>query len=173
MPLLELVGICVCLRTASVEWNVTGKYGPHGELFFFLVQEELAIAPNIINPDSRTPFFSADVLKKCALIALHVTAKEGRGGESGCHVLGMGDSWKFGCPKSPMWESEGEAWSEDTSVSSCDPREDNECNDALHVIGLYGPGDKVSFFLKDWELARVAVSCHMALDMLCQEMHEA
>ena len=27
----------VCLRTASiVEWNVLGKYGPHGELFLFL-----------------------------------------------------------------------------------------------------------------------------------------
>ena len=25
----------VCSRTASVEWNVPGKYGPHGELFFF------------------------------------------------------------------------------------------------------------------------------------------
>ena len=24
----------VCLRTASTEWNVPGKYGPHGELFF-------------------------------------------------------------------------------------------------------------------------------------------
>ena len=23
----------VCLRTTSVEWNVPGKYGPHGELF--------------------------------------------------------------------------------------------------------------------------------------------
>ena len=47
------------------------------------------------------------------------------------------------------------------------------CNHALHVIGLYGPGDKVSLFLKGWELARVALSCHIALDMLCQEMHEA
>ena len=47
------------------------------------------------------------------------------------------------------------------------------CNDALHVIGLYGLGEKVSLFLKDWELARVASSCHIALDMLCQEMHEA
>ena len=46
-------------------------------------------------------------------------------------------------------------------------------NDALHVIGLHGPGDKISFFLKDWDLAWVALSCHMALDMLCQEMHEA
>ena len=47
------------------------------------------------------------------------------------------------------------------------------CNDALHVIGLHGLGGKISFFLKDWELAKVALSCHMALDMLCQEMHEA
>ena len=30
----------VCLRTASMEWNVPGKYGPHGELFFFLNQKE-------------------------------------------------------------------------------------------------------------------------------------
>ena len=36
----------VCLRTASTEWNVLGKYGPHGELFFFLIQKEQPIAPN-------------------------------------------------------------------------------------------------------------------------------
>ena len=35
--------VCVCvLRTASMEWNVPGKYGPHGELFFFLIQKEPA-----------------------------------------------------------------------------------------------------------------------------------
>ena len=58
-------------------------------------------------------------------------------------------------------------------MSSSDSLESNVCNEALHVIGLYGPGDKISFFLKDWELAKVASSCHMALDMLCQEMQEA
>ena len=79
--------------------------------------------------------------------------------------------WKVGCPKSPMRESEGEAWSEDKSVSSSDSRGDAVWNDAMHVIGLYGPGDKVSFFLKDWELASVALSCHMAVDMLCQETY--
>ena len=26
----------VCSRTASTEWNVPGKHGPHGELFLFL-----------------------------------------------------------------------------------------------------------------------------------------
>ena len=117
---------------------------------------------------SASPFFSADVLMKCALIAL-----EGKGGEDGCHAPGLGDEWKMGCPKSPMWESEGEVWSEDESVSSSGSRESTVCNDALHVIGLYGPGGKISPFLQDWELAKVALSCHLALDRLCQEMHAA
>ena len=52
----------VCLRTASMEWNVPGKYGPHGELFFFVMQKEPAIVPDsetfspFINPDIPTPF---------------------------------------------------------------------------------------------------------------------
>ena len=71
----------------------------------------------------------------------------------------------MGCPKSPMWESEGEAWSEDEDTSSTASREGNVCNDALHAVELHGPGD--------WELAKVALSCHMALEMLCQEMHDA
>ena len=36
----------VRLRTASTHWNVPGKYGPHGELLFFLIQKEPAIVPN-------------------------------------------------------------------------------------------------------------------------------
>ena len=90
---------------------------------------------------------------------MHVIV-EGRDGD-GCHVLGLGDEWKMGCPKSPIWESEGEAWLEDESVSSSGSREGNVCNDALHVIGLYGPGGKISLFLQDWELAKVALSCHI------------
>ena len=79
-----------------MEWNVPGKYGPHGELFFFQIQKEPALVPDsetfrpFINADIRTLLFSADVLEECA-----------------------------------------------------------------------------------WELAKVAMSCHMALDFLCQEMHEA
>ena len=77
------------------------------------------------------------------------------------------------CPKSPKWESEGEAWSEDESVSSIASHKGNMCNDALHVIGLHGRGKKIFLFLHDWELAKVALICHIALDMLCQEMNEA
>ena len=35
----------VGLRTASMEWNVPGKYGPPGELFFFLIRKEPATVP--------------------------------------------------------------------------------------------------------------------------------
>ena len=41
-------------------------------------------------------------------------------------------------------------------------REGNVCNDALHVVGLHGPGDKISLFLQE--------SCRMPL---CKEMREA
>ena len=60
----------VCLRTASMEWNVPGKYGPHGELFFFLIQKEPAAVwgsetfSSFFTADIRTSFFSADVIKK-------------------------------------------------------------------------------------------------------------
>ena len=48
----------------------------------------------------------------------------------------------------------------------------NVNNEALHVIGLHGSGDSISLFLQDCELAKVALSCHMALDILCREMYE-
>ena len=58
-------------------------------------------------------------------------------------------------------------------LSSSDFREHSVESLALHVIGLYWSGEKVSLLLEDWELARVALSCHVALDMSCQEMHDA
>ena len=70
-----------------MEWNLPGKYEPHRELFFFVIQKEPVTMPDgetfspFINADICTPGFSADVLKKCALIALHVMAEEGRDGE--------------------------------------------------------------------------------------------
>ena len=81
-------------------------------------------------------------------------------------LLTWEDTWRFGFPKSPMWESEGEAWSEDESVSSRVSGEDNVCNEALHFIGLSGPSDQVSLFLQGWELAKVALSCHTTRGIL-------
>ena len=35
----------VRLRTTSKQWNVPGKYGPHGELLLFLVQKKPTFVP--------------------------------------------------------------------------------------------------------------------------------
>ena len=78
-----------------------------------------------------------------------------------------------GLPKESKVGEWRRSFSEHESASFDGSAEGNVGNGALHVIGLYGPGDKISHFLKDWELANVALGCHKALDMLCQEMHEA
>ena len=49
----------VCLRTAPAEWYVPGKCGPHGELFFFLIQKEPAMA---LGSESFSSFFDALLL---------------------------------------------------------------------------------------------------------------
>ena len=90
------------------------------------------------------PSIQVEAVKACALVGLHMVAEE--------------DAWRS---------------DSGSSVSSSDSCEDNMGNDALHVIGLHGRGDTISLFLQDWEVAKVALSCHMALDMLCQELHEA
>ena len=69
------------------------------------------------NADIRTPLFSADVLKKCALLVLHIIAEGGRDGD-GFQVHRLVNEWKMGRLKSPMWDSEGEVWSEDEDASS-------------------------------------------------------
>ena len=162
----------VCLRTASMEWNVPGKYGPQCELFFFLIQKEPAIAPN-----SET-FSLSSILASALPFSPLMSLRSAR--FSPCTLWRKKEeksptwrkSGKWTAQRSPKWESEGEAWSEDESVSSTASHKDNMCNNALHVIGLHGSGDKISLFLQDWELAKVALSCRMALDMLCQGMRE-
>ena len=41
------------------------------------------------------------------------------------------------------------------------------------MASSFSSSHKISLFLKAWECARVASSCRMALDMPCQELHEA
>ena len=77
--------------------------------------------------------------------ALHEMAEEAVGGD-GFEVPELEEGWKMGCQSSPMWETEGEAWSEDEGVSSSGSREGSVCNYALHVIGLCGLGGKISRF---------------------------
>ena len=39
-----------------MEWNVPRKYGPHGELFFFLIEKEPAIT---LNSETFSPFIKS------------------------------------------------------------------------------------------------------------------
>ena len=89
------------------------------------------------------PSIAVEAVKACALVGVHMMAED--------------DSWRL---------------DSGSSVPSSDSCEDNVGNEALHVIGLHGPGDKISLFLQDWEVAKAALRCLMALDMLCQELHE-
>ena len=75
--------------------------------------------------------------------------------------------------KSLDWESDGESWTESEGISSSEQREHNVESLALNVMVLDQSGEKISLFLEDCEVARVALSCHVALDMLRQEVHEA
>ena len=97
LALLGSDGLCVFAHSVHC-MECAREAGPHGELFFFLIQKEPATVPGsetfspFFNADIRTRLFSADVLKKCALVALHVIV-EGRGGEDGCHTPDLGDEW--------------------------------------------------------------------------------
>ena len=66
----------------------------------------------------------------------------------------------------PELEDESEASKDEQADSSS---ENNVGDGVLFVIGLHRSGGASAHFLQDWEVAKVALSCHIALDMLCQE----
>ena len=63
----------VFLRTAASVWNVAKKYGPYGELFFFLIKNEPVFDREAVDFGSCVP---AEALKACALIGLHMIGDE-------------------------------------------------------------------------------------------------
>ena len=89
------------------------------------------------------PSIPIEAVEACALVGLHMMAEEdSRRMDSG------------------------------SSFSSSSSSENNVVNGALFVIGLHGSGDAIALFLQDWEVAKVVLNCHIALDMLCQELYE-
>ena len=134
------------LLTASTHWNVPSKYVPHGELCFFLVKKKPVVASNDV---SSNPSVSAETLKACALIGLHLLAAEGEAGSRG----DLGDMWKYGCPKSLDWDSDAESWTESEGTSSSEQREHNVESLALNVMEQDQSGEKVYLFrgnLRGW-----------------------
>ena len=77
--------------------------------------------------------------------------------------------WRYDCPK-----SHGPATT--VTGSECTSSSVNEHHVeslALEVIGQNWSGEMVALFLEDWQVARVALSCHVARDLLCQEIQES
>ena len=130
--------------------------------FFFLIKKEQVVAPNKLLPN---PFVSAETLKAGALIGLHLLAAGGENGSSGCQSPDFGDMWRYGYPKSPDWDGNVESWTESEGASS-EQCEHNVESPALNVMEQDQSGEKISLFVEDWELARMALSCHIALDLM-------
>ena len=83
------------------------------------------------------------------------------------------DACRNGCPSSPGWDSDVDFWADGEGAPPYGVYEhNNECR-ALEVIGQDWSSEVVAHFLEDRELARVALSCRMAMDLLCQEMRDA
>ena len=83
------------------------------------------------------------------------------------------EMWTYDCPKSPVWSGDGfeEERSEDTS--SMEYHEHNLGNIAIEAVGQNLTNEVISLFLEDWEVGLVASSCHLSMDLLCQEMRDA
>ena len=147
--------------------SAPGENGPHGERFFFLIRKEPFALTNAVE---FRPRVTAETLKACALIGLHMIAGETTRSFSGISP-DLGDMWRCDCPKSFDCGSDLDVWAE----SECTPRHEvyehtNECVVLLKSLGRTG---QASLFFEDWELGRVALCCHMAIDLLCQEMRDA
>ena len=89
------------------------------------------------------PSIPVEAAKAFALVGLRMMAEE--------------DSWRM---------------NSGSSFSSSSSSENNVGNGALLVIRLHGSGDAIALCLQDSEVAKVALSCRIALDMLCQESFE-
>ena len=48
------------------------------------------------------PCFSAETVKACALIGLHMMAEENDRRSDRDSSSDLGEMWKYGCPKSPV-----------------------------------------------------------------------
>ena len=118
---------------------------PFSELFFFFVKKEsVALTPAV----PFKPCVSAGTLKACALIGLHLSAAEDEAGSSGSQSPDSGDIWRYGCPKSPDWDSDVESWTESEGTCSSEQCEHNVESLALSVVEQDESGERCPFSWK-------------------------
>ena len=127
--------------------------GPHGEFFIILIKKE----PVAVSNDVPTLCLCGNTNGVCA------DWSTGQSPE-------LGNMWRQGGPKSPEWI--GSCSASEPSLG-CEVYEHNNGCWAIEVVGQDRSSEVVALFVEDWELGRVALSCHMTMDRLCQEMRDA
>ena len=74
----------------------------------------------------------------------------------------LGEMWKYGCPKGPVWSGDGFEGDRSEDTSSVEYYEHTVDNLAIEVVGQNWSSEVISLFLEDWEVGRVATSCHLS-----------
>ena len=75
--------------------------------------------------------------------------------------------------KNPVWSSNGVEWAGSEGVSPLEYDEHTVGNLPLEVVGRIGQVKRSLFLLEGWEVGRVALRCHLSMDLPCQEMRDA
>ena len=143
----------VRLRTASTHWNVPKNYGPHGEFFFFFLKNEPLVLSELVE---FRPSISAETVKACAMIGLHMRAEEHALWSDMDFSPDLGEMWKLGAAMALQRKEVRvrHPWS------------------IIEVVGQNWSSEVISLFLEDEEVGRMALSCHLSIDLLCQEMRD-
>ena len=131
-------------RTTSKQWGVPARYGPYGELFFFLLEQE----PMVFRELSR---LGPSIRPQGELLFLLMQKKPSFVPDSEAFNSYIGDGFLV-----PELKDEGDVSKDEQADSSS---ENNVGNGALFVIGQHRSGDVGALFLQDWEVAKVALSC--------------
>ena len=85
----------------------------------------------------------------------------------------QGELFSFLMWKEPTSDGERVDFGSDGPLDTEVYEEHNVGNLSLEVVEQGWSGWLINLCLEDWELARVAVSCHLALDFLCQKLQDA
>ena len=107
--------------------------------------------------------FSADTVRTCALIGLHMMAEVNALRSDSDFSPYSGDMWRYGCPKSPVWSSNEWAGSED--ASSLEWYEHNVENLAIEVVGQNWSSVVLFSSLGRLGGRARALSCHLSMDL--------
>ena len=144
----------VRLRTSPRRWNDPGK----GHTASFSSSSSGRSRWLSRRQCRSSPLVSAETLKACALIGLHLLATEDEAGSKRQSASGFRRHVSHGRKAKALLllSSANATWKA-----------------LLRMLRSKTSQVEGPLFLEDWELVKVALSCHIALDMLCQEMHEA